>query len=38
MATRKKKQKDAQFQNLLLGFGAIFALQGLAYVSLGRKG
>lgn len=34
---RKKKKSDDQLKAVVLGFGAIFALQGLAYVLLGRK-
>jgi len=30
-------KNDQKFRALLLGFGALFALQGLALVTLGRK-
>ncbi len=33
MATKS----DKQFKALVFGFGALFALQGLALVTLGRK-
>jgi hypothetical protein len=37
MAPMAKKNDKATGQKLLIAFGALFALQGLAYFTLGRK-